>query len=732
MITPTASANSVQMSGIEESMDFCLDPAATAHILNMLRSGVYKDPKMACVREYWCNARDSVIEAGKDPSKHVTICLPNEYDPYLKIRDEGIGLSEADFRRIFRKYGASTKRDSNEQIGCLGIGSKSAFSYSDTYTVTAIKNGWKRVWIASVARNSVAKDGIGNLNRVLEIETEEPNGVEISIPVKEDDYDDFRSKVCHFLSFIPDNQRPIVRGVNQSLVTIPVRTGEYEGSNWKLTNTGHSYAIMGGVPYALDTRSMDLLTEQERELIDLGVDIVFPIGSFEFAISREEVRYTEFSQNAIKAELQKILQYLADEISKKFSAATNLWEAKLTFHQIFNNHRNIDAKLIKKCFTEGQKTYLTFKGKPVSDNVFNAVGGMRMFECGLGFQDILNKHSIQNHVVRSAAMATFVVHDAKRYGEWQRMSTLLKKVRDDRAAIAGATPIDKQPPQFGAVILLAFDSDANKDAFFATYDFDGIPVLKLSDYERDRTLSKAARQHARTFTFDYKPTLNKEDSWIADDCKLEDGGFYLEVKKGFHIDNPNRSSNFTPKKVSEMLEHLAKIGKPVDVLWGLRSSVVEKLDKTKWTNLATYFLKEVKDFLMADKLFIIDENTEAFDSVTRNSKFNVQYNADLYISNVIPSLKPDSLMKKYFDMYVEAKKKTEGDKPHEELYDFWQALGGQGWELKQIKHGADPIFADFEKLADEVVVKYPMIQFVRNLTNDNIPAVIEYIMTKDA
>lgn len=666
---------------------------------------------------------NSVIEAGKDPSKCVTITLPNDYEPYLKIRDEGLGLSEADFRRIFRKYGASTKRDSNETIGCLGIGSKSAFSYSDTYTVTAIKQGIKRVFIASVARDSVAKDGVGNLNRVLEIDTEEPNGVEISIPVKSSDFNDFYNKVCDFLSFIPVDQRPIVRGINQSLVTIPVRDGEYKGANWTLTGNGYSYAIMGGVPYNLDVRSMDLLTEQEKELLELGVDMVFPIGSFEFAISREEVRYTELSQNAIKAELQKIITILADEISKKFNSATNIWEAKYAYHRV-NHGGGIDSKLIRKVFNDAQKIFLNWNGQPVTNSSFVSKGQMVIFSCALAWDGKLDKAAVNSIDAKLPKIPLIVIHEAKRYGEWQRVLSALKKLKADF------------PNEAAQCFLIRFDDKPAKDEFYNLYDFASLPSINLSSYERDRSQSKAGRQYSRTFTFDYVgKTVTREGQWTAADCDLDVGGFYVEIKKNFYAEHPTSHVSVTPDNLNDMIQELKKMGHNVDGVWGFKSSVALKCDKTKWTNIISFFASETSKYLIANAAFQYGEDETAFQEILRGSNgrnIDFKYNEDEYISHIDPLVtKPDSLFKKFFETKLALEKKSE-DNPLSDLISLYERVIGSTYHMQTNAAGTSQEMKDFEILADEVMKKYPVLKACRNFNRSDDVNIAQYINEKDA
>ena len=69
-------------------------------------------------------------------------------DPTLFIRDFGPGLSRNDVFSVFTQYGASTKRNDDNSVGMLGIGSKSGFSYADSFTITSWNGGTKSIYVA--------------------------------------------------------------------------------------------------------------------------------------------------------------------------------------------------------------------------------------------------------------------------------------------------------------------------------------------------------------------------------------------------------------------------------------------------------------------------------------------------------------------------------------------------------------------------------------------------------
>src|SRR5690606_13699946 len=84
------------------------------------------------------------------------------------------------------------KKTSNDYTGCLGLGSKCPFAYTDHFTVTSYWNGQKRMYNAHLSNGfpamTIFSDDNGN---PIVYETDEPNGLEVSIAVKASDFEEF-------------------------------------------------------------------------------------------------------------------------------------------------------------------------------------------------------------------------------------------------------------------------------------------------------------------------------------------------------------------------------------------------------------------------------------------------------------------------------------------------------------------------------------------------------------
>ena len=133
----------VAVHGDFETSDFAIGDIA--FIVDMFADKVYSHKERAIIRELSCNAHDSHIMAGTTDIPF-DVHLPTQLVPYFSIRDYGTGLSDKEIRTIFAGIGISTKRDSNEVIGCFGIGSLSPYSMTDSFTVESYLDGTCRTY----------------------------------------------------------------------------------------------------------------------------------------------------------------------------------------------------------------------------------------------------------------------------------------------------------------------------------------------------------------------------------------------------------------------------------------------------------------------------------------------------------------------------------------------------------------------------------------------------------
>ena len=161
-----------------EAIPFSIgDPSV---IIDIIRKKIYSYPIRTAVQEYLSNAKDAVVEAGKD-SSNIRVDLPSQIKPEFVVRDFGIGMSDETVRDVFVRYGVSTKRNNNSQLGCFGIGAKSGWAVSDSFVIESFHEGTRREYIADIGDQRE-----GRLLLFKETPTEEENGVLVKIPIKQE------------------------------------------------------------------------------------------------------------------------------------------------------------------------------------------------------------------------------------------------------------------------------------------------------------------------------------------------------------------------------------------------------------------------------------------------------------------------------------------------------------------------------------------------------------------
>lgn len=182
-------------------------------LLYMLRDGFYANKIQTMVQEYLSNARDSHRKENSD--KKIQVILPTKSNPTLIIRDFGTGMNYEELT-LFSSYLESSKENDESQIGGFGIGGKIAFAYSDSFVLISRKNNQK--WIVS-ANKSENHNGVMNI--IGPEKTEEPNGVEILIPIFEKDFDEVERSVVRLKTFWTDlieiTNDPIVDSITKPL-----------------------------------------------------------------------------------------------------------------------------------------------------------------------------------------------------------------------------------------------------------------------------------------------------------------------------------------------------------------------------------------------------------------------------------------------------------------------------------------------------------------------------------
>ena len=313
----------------------------------VMSSTIYTNKVRAVIREISCNARDAQDDAGC-LDKKFKVQLPTSLDATASFRDFGKGLDDHEVRGryvceecghtepadsdisdccvctnklnfkpgIYNTYFLSTKRDKETAVGCLGLGTKSPFSLSDTFKVESFHDGRHRTY-----KCYMSAENAPDIMLLTDVETDEPSGLKVSLNVDSSDFYKFETEAINVFQFF-DN----VPEINKQEVyqQIEHRKAQYviNGDGYHFTGkTGQTYAVMGSVAYEIPS-----------EYINLEGYIEFPLsdkdgfGTLKFNPGREYLSIDENTEKNLKDRISKVMSGLAYDMFKSIRALDGKFE----------------------------------------------------------------------------------------------------------------------------------------------------------------------------------------------------------------------------------------------------------------------------------------------------------------------------------------------------------------------------------------------------------------------
>lgn len=283
----------------------------------VLIDGLYSDKIGAAVREIITNAYDAHRDADK-ADEPIQITVPTPLDPVFRVRDFGPSMTHDQVMHLYSTLFASSKEQTNNQVGMFGLGSKSPFAYTNSFSVTAIQDGVKRTYVAHVDDDDVPQITRVSTEDALE---SEPTGVEVSVPVNPADCSEFADKIR--LMVLASDTPPVVDGDLPDFHDMVLQ----QGDGWRVITTndyGRAAIRQGCVIYPVRYQP-DVLQWGSYCLV---VDV--PIGAVEVTASRESLQMNEETtrvvNEAMRAAEDKIHNLVA-EVNDSFANRLEAFEA---------------------------------------------------------------------------------------------------------------------------------------------------------------------------------------------------------------------------------------------------------------------------------------------------------------------------------------------------------------------------------------------------------------------
>ena len=552
----------VQSSGVQSEAFFTVKQSNIGHIFGILRNQLYSNKPLAIIREYCTNAFDAHIDAGI-PSRPIEVSFPTAFKNSLTIRDFGKGLSESEVYDIFVSYGESTKRGTNEQVGMLGLGSKSAFCYVNDFTITSYHNGTKSVYLAYIDETN-----IGKISKIAEEATSE-TGLAIDIVVKTIDLSQFRDVAGTFLAEF--NPQPIVKNDDRVVNMLQqevensfiINTEEYAIHSWGYNQK--SCVRMGNVNYPFHIDDLGLASDEYKSVEcfrNLKVKLYAPIGSVVPSASRESLEMNTKTKQFIFDALKGIRSTVKGQIDERLSKCKSFYQFALEFD---------NTSQIRDVF-----------------NLVSVYGGKAYRPHTYNMQFIRKEYPAIKEIeeIRNDARSSFKSSSSLSIQEGQTLFAYYGNVPQNSIR----QRIVNSGYSLKSGYLLRFASKADFDSLVNDAEWQGANFVDISNLIYTKVTGKSAGSFATSEVYSYCPhQLTLRNTWKSNTLSLQQSeGIYVEIKRFLPVaKHPNGTDIKTMEAFKELLGNAHTLGIKIDNLYGVKYCDIDKLGDG-WIELTDY------------------------------------------------------------------------------------------------------------------------------------------------
>ena len=556
----------VQSSGVQSEAFFTVKDKNVGHIFSILRNKLYSNKQLAIIREYCTNAFDAHVEAGI-ATRPIEVSFPTAFKNSLTIRDFGFGLSEDDVYNVFASYGESTKRGTNDQVGMMGLGSKSAFCYVNDFTITSYNNGTKSVYLAYIDDTNV-----GKVSKISEESTSE-TGLAIDVVVKTIDLQAFREVAGSFLcEFDP---KPIVLNDDRVIQAFQTKKDDsviLKSDYYEITRrwySSNSVVRMGNVSYPFNLTDLQLSSQDANKLDcfrHLQVKLFAPIGSVVPSASREALEMDDQTKPYIVGALYRILEDVRQDIQAQLDTCNSLYTFILKARDLSDLNSTFDIKPV-------------YQGDSLHDYVGLTIKKSQM-------PTVIDIKELQDDSRKTFIKASVLVPNTGQtlytYHGNVPQNSVRKRILDTGNRLKEC-------------FLLEFKSQADKDTLVNDPAFEGAKFVDVSNLPYVKVKGVSVGAFAKSEVYKYNGHRNLlRDIWRAENLSLKESeGIYVEIKRYLPVAKyPNGEKISTVEGLRELLDTAMTCGIRVPSLYGIKYSDVDRLG-SGWIEISDYIQQQM-------------------------------------------------------------------------------------------------------------------------------------------
>lgn len=520
---------------------------ASGKMFQLLIAGLYSNKPQSITRELWSNAFDAHAMVGKqDVPFEVT--FPTALTPVFSCRDFGAGIAHENMEGFYTVLGHSTKENTNKAVGKFGVGRMSPMSYTDTFSVMSIHKG-----MVAYYSIQLGPDGSPQLHVLSEPSpTNQPDGLEVSFPVKRDDIPSFQ-RAAEVVSYGFKVQPRVKNSRDKQFQPIKKLL---EGEGYYFYNDSRlsgPYAQMGCVLYPINTSSLpsNLLTFNSRNVV-----FEFDIGDLEVTASREDLSYgaNDPTLENIKKVITKIKGRMKDKAQEEIDKHPSFYRATKASYVYSRTLLNADytwrgariATYHANLFYLNLDIHVGSKGHKDSSTV------------GFGGETQVYLNGEYTIYVQDVSDKVANVRAAKRISSDLKPNTKFIWVKADLSRAEAKASLDKM-----------------------IHDLD-YPVKYVKDLADDGPVKSGPRAKLSVSYLD--SDYDRRRAMEMDDTMFQKGGFYYPMEGGAY---PQYFLNLIPLAKSELLQDIILVPKPMwkkfeaASQWLLIEPVLDKLITSK-------------------------------------------------------------------------------------------------------------------------------------------------------
>lgn len=515
----------IENQTIDQQANFGISSNDQAHVMRILRDQLYSDRILAVVREYTSNAWDANRAAGRG-QEPIEVTLPTDIDPTLTIKDHGLGLSKNDVFNVYTQYGASTKRGTNDSVGMLGIGSKSGFAYSDTFTVISRHDGTVCTYKALLDAADVGVMQLLHEDKCDKNDT----GIEIKIPVKNSDIDSFTRTAEILFEFFEPKPK-----INITLPAAPALI-KYKNGYVRQEASHKRIAIIGCIPYEISSSEFQHLLGKTLLMNNASVVLFFNIGDVEISANREQLKYTETTRRKL---LEKLTLLSAE----------------------------IDADINSMC----QDVSLTDWDKILKFDAFTRAGinvASHKTNYGIKHYFYINvKTSKEGSLYINTNTFPIIIRDTRKALGGFKIPSNLCSYRRKNAISTLLTPTGGYTVQ---QVKDEVEAELKKNKSF------GLPIKLLSEFEWSKPYSNKVRKDKKVFMYTFSLYSSSGEWEMIDDHKESKDDVYVILNAANRIENNELHRAFSGASKDKIVADFLKVKFPTIIGYKVRKSSRQK------------------------------------------------------------------------------------------------------------------------------------------------------------